>query len=658
MSVERPPLLEAALEYLNSGLSLVPLKTDKSPLIKTKGFWSEPPTEAQLAKWFACGLPAQLGICCGTISRGGVWILDADDRNAVDFIEANIAGGLMPPTPRIVRTRRGKHFYYKNRPGFPVKAQQKKLSAGFFDIRGETHYGVAPPSRMAWHITDGKGVIIETRYWEYIWEEEGPWEDLQEYTATEFWKLVGADSGRRTDFPGGGAGEPRDPDFQFFAAADEGERNVRLTQAVGKLVWQGLAYDEVLRLACLINSDYNPPLPDKDVLTVAGSIWRTHRRNHPGGTSLPDLTDETLEDCLTFQEIAETAPSANEWLIDQSFLRNQLGIIYGAPGCGKGLFSANFIVRLACGLPVFGQWEPAAPVRCLVISGEDTTNIMHQRYRAVLDTIPEKKRKLAAGHVLFKSGDVSLIRQKRRGEIEPHEENLDWLKEKLTDYQPELLLLDTLTLFMGGDENDNQGMNTACSLLKSIIKDHSCNIILNHHTNKIAGDIITDSRKLQATLSQTSLRGASAIAGAIRWALMLVPLSTALTRRLVKDSELKASDGTYVMAKVVKKNMGPPEREIILSKADGFMTKIFSSEAAEEALSAAEADEDAALVAAVLEKHGEQSFSELKRRLKSGGMSEKHAQTAIACAAGQREIGTCRKGARTYYSIKKEEDLI
>ena len=140
----RPPLLDAALEYRDSGLTVVPLEhRGKEPhhkhLAATRGrkrpveLGFDDVREEHLDRWFGEGAwPANLGILCGPASRGLVVIDIDDDRLLPD-------GFRVPDTPTVL-TARGRHVYLCDPAG---EAQSRRFLWGEVKANG---YVVAPPS--------------------------------------------------------------------------------------------------------------------------------------------------------------------------------------------------------------------------------------------------------------------------------------------------------------------------------------------------------------------------------------------------------------------------------------------------------------------------------------------------------------------------------
>ncbi len=63
-------LKEAALEYLNQGFSVIPVKRDKKPYLMTWLEYQEKlPTENSVKKWWSTWPDANIGIVTGKISN-------------------------------------------------------------------------------------------------------------------------------------------------------------------------------------------------------------------------------------------------------------------------------------------------------------------------------------------------------------------------------------------------------------------------------------------------------------------------------------------------------------------------------------------------------------------------------------------------------------
>jgi RecA-family ATPase len=582
--------LDWANRYYANHFNVIPLRLDKRPrLVSWKKYQNEAVTPADIQNWFGGGLkpPVNVGIVTGKVS--GIWVLDADSEEAIHEIERLTIEGLIPKTEMVAATRRGRHYYFSSPLNSEIKSgPQIHAIIPQVDVKGEGGYIIAPPSLFI----DGKG--------RYTWLNDfhpdyrppvfhpsaiqRPGLDLPPAAKRDH----GLSPDPATAPPlGGGRVWWRDSDGQLwfdltgvkdlvtkFEAAELGRRNVTLTSQVGLLVRRGLRNDEVYSLAKVINMTYRPPMDDSEIDTIVDSVLKAEAARRGLKMDTGEAEDEEAERPF-YIDAREAAikPAPYRWLIRDSFLRNQMGIIFGPPGSGKGLLSIHMLIRLAAGQPIFDHWIPERRFRTMLISAEDNRQVLrHRLYDVVSAMSPDEIEELDFKAFAVK-GDVALTEMDKTQAIIPTKRYVEF-RRLLEEHRPEVLILDTLSRFIGGDENSNPLMTGACVLLEDLVDEFDCNIILIHHTNKNAGDIVRRKTELAETLTQSSLRGATALAGAVRWALMLNPVSTALASNLTGDKSIDQPDGNYVVAKVVKKNAGPMEAHICLSKTLGQLTRI------------------------------------------------------------------------------------
>lgn len=125
---------QAAREYLDLGWSLIPIKTDKRPLIPWKEYQSRRPSESEVADWFRGR--AGIGVVCGRVS--GLVVLDVEHGME----------GAFPPIPKTltaVSQGGGFHHYFRYAEGVKQRGF-KSGSVHTGDLRTDGGYVVAPPS--------------------------------------------------------------------------------------------------------------------------------------------------------------------------------------------------------------------------------------------------------------------------------------------------------------------------------------------------------------------------------------------------------------------------------------------------------------------------------------------------------------------------------
>lgn len=139
-------LLEAALDYLAQGFSVIPIRSDdrKRPALDSwKPYQERRATEEEAKRWFT-GNSNGIAVVCGRVS-GGLTVIDIDDPGlAARFLSAN--PGLLESTI-CARTGGGNLHVYLRVPFPPAKFSLRRLDPPQpVDIQGEGSYVVIPPS--------------------------------------------------------------------------------------------------------------------------------------------------------------------------------------------------------------------------------------------------------------------------------------------------------------------------------------------------------------------------------------------------------------------------------------------------------------------------------------------------------------------------------
>jgi hypothetical protein len=241
------PMLDAALEYLESGFSVIPIRrSDKRPYVKWEEYQQRLPTRDEVESWWSNWPEANVAIICGRIS--GIYCVDGDGPAGKDWIAANL-----PPTPVYSITARGVHAIF----AIPEDAviRNKVRLAPEVDIRGEGGYFVAPPS------------VHETGH-VYQWVL-GPdaWENLPFFepaTPSKQGNLNIDLSASKTSV--------------LFTNVPLHQRNDALVRLVGRWFGKDLDFEEVLFFAKCWNQDNLPPLGESELTRSVKSIWDSEQK--------------------------------------------------------------------------------------------------------------------------------------------------------------------------------------------------------------------------------------------------------------------------------------------------------------------------------------------------------------------------------------------
>lgn len=183
---------------------------------------------------------------------------------------------------------------------------------------------------------------------------------------------------------------------------------------------------------------------------------------------------------------------AKTWLIDRIIGPGDIGMIYGAPGCGKTFVGIDLIISACAGQSfAAGEFTVTRPITVAYCAGEGLSGLGDRFSSAMarygMDDLPG----------FFFSETVPQLYQAPMG---------DSIGRFVTDWQAQgggaldLLFVDTLhSATVGADENSAEDMGRVLAECKAAVKALGCAVFLVHHSNK----------------NGTGERGSSALRGAM-----------------------------------------------------------------------------------------------------------------------------------------------
>lgn len=181
-----------------------------------------------------------------------------------------------------------------------------------------------------------------------------------------------------------------------------------------------------------------------------------------------------------------------DWLVDGMLPSRGLGVLYGAPGCGKGFVALDLAFSLATGTRWMGREVTRGPVVYLAAEGSAGLGARIRAWKIEADWFGR------AG-VHFVSETISLL---DAGAISKLIARLLTLPEA-----PVLLVVDTVARTMiGGDENSTRDMSLYVAGADRIREETGAAVLLVHHTNKGG----------EQERGNTALRGAADVMMALR----------------------------------------------------------------------------------------------------------------------------------------------
>ena len=133
-------MINAALEYIDMGYSIIPVQQNKKPYVKWIEFQSKAANREQVTEWWEKWPDALIGMVAGRVS--GIYLVDADSETAGRHIRT-VCPDIINPQ---VKTPNGWHWWFKS--DAEIQCHNFRNSAGVdFDVKGDGGYGIVPPSK-------------------------------------------------------------------------------------------------------------------------------------------------------------------------------------------------------------------------------------------------------------------------------------------------------------------------------------------------------------------------------------------------------------------------------------------------------------------------------------------------------------------------------
>jgi hypothetical protein len=165
-------------------------------------------------------------------------------------------------------------------------------------------------------------------------------------------------------------------------------------------------------------------------------------------------------------------PRAPTWLVEHLWASGAVGVIGGAPKCGKSWLALELAVAVASGRPCLGRFAVPSPGPVLLYAAEDAPLQVRQRIEQLCQ----------ARRATFHSLELDLI-------LEPalridRAEHLQRLRATLAERRPRLLILDPYVRLQAADENNATEVAQILATLRDLSRSFSLALLLVHHARK------------------------------------------------------------------------------------------------------------------------------------------------------------------------------
>jgi hypothetical protein len=200
-------------------------------------------------------------------------------------------------------------------------------------------------------------------------------------------------------------------------------------------------------------------------------------------------------------DLLRSWPMPEPALYGGRYRRGQVTLLAGPTGVGKSTLIMRHLFDMA-----------KQGLRSVLISAEDS----HENYIYSLLAISEHdncRDDEVVGRInLFSSGFSGGILETVAGVLVPSASLIDDLVRHVGAYEPDILVLETLSTMIPTDES-NQAFSAAANALKILAEKLKCSVVISHHPRKAGTNGHDD--------AVDSVRGGSSLTGAVREVLFL-----------------------------------------------------------------------------------------------------------------------------------------
>jgi hypothetical protein len=488
--------LDAALEYLERGWSVIPIKPEgKRPAIKWREYQERQPTEEEVEQWWTQWPDYDIALITGEIS--GVVVVDCDNEDAAHAaFDAGMRSNIK------AKTKRGIHLYFEH----PKDGIRRGPRAGVnsrgadwpringLDFRGDGSYALLPPSNN-YHWDYPKHV--------FDWDEMPVWQDwrpsvsapnpdadfhfesLDLSAVTPYSQEDHMSEWDRT------AKYVRDtfPTSMKIPTGLGNGRNERVMRYISESIMEGYFGAELrVRGFAFMKEFFEDRLDDREFEATVLSMEEAERRNHPDRFDdkgnyvhkpyIKTEKDETnrvrrLIQMSDAEQLLQES-DAKSYLIEPWLPANTIVQVFGYSGHGKSLFVQHAVSALCAGRKYFGPFEIGRPARVLYLDFEMGMATIARRLMEMRQIHGDTEDRLNIWTPFVDKKEIDLNQV----------EGLMELQEWIGFSNPDVIVIDTIRSAYPGLAENSADEWAKINKLAVKLRNSGLSVIMIHHSNK------------------------------------------------------------------------------------------------------------------------------------------------------------------------------
>ena len=454
--------IDLALDYVNSGWSVLPVKPEEKRPFMTN--WLQynrmRATKETVENWFRNLSGAGVGVVTGKISN--MVVLDVESYCKIPLEE------LLKKYPTQLYSKTGSggyHLFYQYPTGVPKVANRVGIFEGA-DLRADGGFIVLPPTI---HPSGGR----------YEWISRG---------------IPGAFPSSLLDLRSKPMVQNEGWITEALRGVSEGGRNDTCARLAGYFFKKGMSYDIVEALLLEWNERNDPPLPVNEVRTTLKSIERSH-----SGVGDSQFTSVQFENDSTEEEKKENTFDVMKmsdyvkgyggegvsWLVADWLPDKSITFLISPPESYKTWILLDLAVSVATGLPFLGGYAVNQTGPTLIIQQEDSHSGLTDRLALIVEQKFGMVPKLEGDEwQVPKMPDIPIyvhpsrmLRFDNKAVIEEVEKQIEALK-------PKVILIDPLYSTTASTDNYMSDLANQMMVLKTWRDKYGCSFVIAHHSKK------------------------------------------------------------------------------------------------------------------------------------------------------------------------------
>lgn len=454
-------LTEQALEYLNWGWSILPVKPEEKRPYMTNwlSYQHHKANKPTVENWFTTLSGAGIGVVTGKIS--GIVVLDVESYCKIPIEE------LLKkyPTQLVARTGGGGyHLYFR----YPQGKGKVSNRVGIFegaDLRADGGFIVAAPTV---HASGNR----------YEWIKKG---------------MMGIFPLSLLDIQSKPAIQNEGWITEALRGVSEGGRNDTCARLSGYFFKKGMNSDIVEALLLDWNERNDPPLPINEVRTTIKSIERSHATTGSQFTSVQFEDDRTSEEkeSSTFDvmKMADYVKGYGgegvSWLVEDWLPDKSITFLVSPPESYKTWILLDLAVSVSSGVNFLGKFNVNQKGPTLIIQQEDSHTGLTDRLALIVEQKLGMNPNLEGDEWSVPGmPDIPIYVHPSRALRFDNKDVLEEMEKQISEIKPKVIMIDPLYSTTATVDNYMADLANQMMVLKTWRDKYGCSFVIAHHSKK------------------------------------------------------------------------------------------------------------------------------------------------------------------------------